>query len=329
MRPHILLLIAVVALTGLPAVPAGAHQLEATTVAALGLKPYGGRIVAIGEQVSADTFQHTYRVTYVSEGLKINGLLGLPVVQSATATGELRPWPGIVLAHGYYDPKTYFSGQGTQSTVEGLAGEGYVVLMPDYRGYGGSEGGMEAFVPGGEYDVINAVEALRALPFVDDDRIGLIGYSWGGGFAAKAAEALGDKLACLVNYYGQLGGLGLSQRDIQLYSAAGVQTMDAAERLFRERSPIPNANMIKCPVLLIHGAADRVVQLEQSQAFAQQLRAAGRSVELVVFPQEGHAFGDNYDNPGREKMLVFLRRQLQDRPWSGKWRAKWGRVRQF
>ncbi|HNW93138.1 MAG TPA: alpha/beta fold hydrolase, partial [bacterium] len=276
-------------------------------------------------EVSADTQQHTFVVRYQSDSLTITGLLGLPVNQSPRATSELRPWPGIVIAHGYYDPAHYYRGQGTKSTVEGLARRGYVVFMPDYRGYAESQNSQNPFTPGYEDDVINAVLALRALPYVDDERVGLVGYSWGGGLAVKAAMALGGRVRCFVDYYGQLGGVTPGRSELQLYVYAGATTQEEALALFKERSPLFHAEQMACPVLMIHGDNDQVVKIEQSQALLRTLQAANRTAELLTIPGAAHAFGDDYENPGKERMLQFLDQHLQDRDWSDKWQ-KLGRT---
>lgn len=297
------------------------ERLRPTFISSLAGRTYAASGLTIGEQVSADTRQHTYVVRYQSDGLTISGLLGLPASQSPHATGDTRPWPGIVIAHGYYDPQHYFRGQGTRSTVEGLARRGYVVLMTDYRGYAGSAGQPgDPFVPGVENDVINAALALRALPCVDDDRVGLVGYSWGGGLAVKAAMALGSRVRCLVDYYGQLGGVEPAGSELRLYVYAGVTTREEAEAIFRARSVLHNAGRLGCPALLIHGEDDRVVDIAQSRALLTALQAAGKPAELLALPGAAHAFGDNYENPGTERMLEFLQQHLQDRAWSGKWR---------
>ena len=301
------------------------ERLRPTFIASMAQRAYLTPTLAIGAPVSSDSRQHTFIVRYQSDSLTITGLLGLPAHQSPRATGDLRPWPGIVIAHGYYDPQHYFRGQGTQSTVEGLAQRGYVVFMPDYRGYAESQNRNDPFTPGYEHDVINAALALRALPYVDDERVGLVGYSWGGGLAVKAAMALGTRVRCLVDYNGQLGAVAPGRGELQLYAHAGATTQEEALELFKERSPLFHAARLQCPALLIHGAADRVVRLEQSEALLSSLRTAGKAAELMAIPGAEHAFGDAFANPGRERMLDFLEHNLQDRPWSGKWRKR-GRV---
>jgi len=301
---------------------ASAVQLQNTYISSLAARSYEPGEFTVGEQIDADTFQATYRISYQSDGLLITGLLALPVVQSPRATGDLRPWPGIVICHGYYNPRHYFSGQGTQSTAAGLAREGYVVLVPDYRGYGGSQGAHSVYTPGEEYDVLNALATLRSMPFVDNDRLGLIGYSWGGGFAVKAAEAAGADIACLVDFYGQLGGVTLGMRERQYFMQLGITESADAEELFQARSPLFHTERIDCPVLIIHGSRDPTVSPEQSRALYQRLRANEKDVELLMLPQEAHAFGDNYENPGRSRLLEFLKEHLGNRYWFAKWQKR-------
>ena len=136
----------------------------------------GGGLRLVRERVSTDAYTQ-HEVTDRSGDLTISGVLNVPNGRG--------PFPALVLAHGYIDPAVYVTGQGLVREQDHLARQGYVTLHVDYRNHAGSDDDPSADLRlrlGYTEDVINAVLALRRGPrFVDDDRIGLLGRSMGGG----------------------------------------------------------------------------------------------------------------------------------------------------
>jgi dipeptidyl aminopeptidase/acylaminoacyl peptidase len=74
------------------------------------------------------------------------------------------------------------------------------------------------------------------------------------------------------------------------YSDSLIGPLPAAEDVYRARSPLTRAADIKAPLLLLHGSADEVVPVAQSEALAQAMRANGQPVELHVYDGEGHGW---------------------------------------
>lgn len=267
-------------------------------------------IEVIGPAGRPGVFRAAYRV----EGQRVTGLLGLPAGDNAA--------PGVVVCHPYDDP--YRTGLHTDDTVEGLARAGFVAFAPDYRGWGGSEGdrGNETI------DVVAAVRALRAHPRVAGGPVGLVGFSFGGGLAARAAAI--EPVEALVLYYAQLGGIeeemryqialgqegrtdpAISGAVRNLYAECRNAGANDAEILyiFRRLSPLFEAHRIAAPVLIFHGAADRTVHPRQSTAMARALREAGRQVELKILDGLDHAFANSAENPTWDDLLTFLRAHL-------------------
>src|SRR5690606_35034004 len=97
-------------------------------------------------------------------------------------------WPVIVFNHGYIEPNIYRTGQRYVAYVDYLARNGYIVLAPDYRGHGFSEGepasghGSPAYT----IDVLNAISSLQRYEDADPERFGLWGHSMGGAVSLRA-----------------------------------------------------------------------------------------------------------------------------------------------
>jgi len=164
-------------------------------------------------------------IAYTSGGLRIQAYLYKP-------DGE-GPFPAVIYNHGsregYERASRPFEYIGRM-----LAGAGYVVLVPERRGYGSSDGATWSEEVGRDQgkrfverleretdDVIAARDYLRGLPFVDAKRIGVMGWSLGG-IVTMFAAARGDGFAAAVNQAG--GALSWNaNRSLQLALRAAAE----------------------------------------------------------------------------------------------------------
>ena len=178
-----------------------------------------------------------------------------------------------------------------------LATNGYLVLAVNPRGsstYG--EEFMTAVLDdwGGEdyLDLMAAVDAVAARPYVDETRLGVHGYSYGGFMSSwmvghttrfKAA-VVGAPCTDLLGMYGT-SDIGVSFGEVQW----GGALPEAFQKLV-DRSPITYAARVDTPVLLLHGESDARCPIAQSEAYFVQLKRLGRVVEMVRFPGCSHSF---------------------------------------
>jgi len=134
-------------------------------------------------------------VTYDSGGVTVSGVLLRPQGRG--------PFPGIVLNHGYIDPPFYAPGQGLAREQDWLARAGFVVLHTDYRGHAGSDPATPLDREtrlGYTRDAIHAVLALEREPYVDPDRMAMLGRSMGGGVTLNALVVYPDLVEAAVVY---------------------------------------------------------------------------------------------------------------------------------
>jgi dipeptidyl aminopeptidase/acylaminoacyl peptidase len=132
-----------------------------------------------------------------------------------------------------------------------------------------------------------AIDFLRRQPFVDSKRVALYGYSRGAIVASMVATR-DPRLAAVV--------LGAGAYDFFSWYPTPLPGIDANIRLetgasteaFRARSAIYPAEQIRAPVLLLHGAQDERIPVQQAEAFAEKLRASGVAVTLKIFPSARH-----------------------------------------
>lgn len=256
----------------------------------------------IVKDISDSSAIHVFSVRYPSDQFTVAALLVMPKNRPG-------PFPGIVVCHGFYPPDSYKQGLGTLDTAEALAAEGFAVLLPDYRGYPPSNGGHDYPYPGELVDVLNGFSSLAMHAKIDAGKMAVIGYSWGSGFAVSAAEILGKRVKALVNYYGNLGGYSLRRDEAVALINNGI-LLDDMHAIFKSRSPFHHIRRIHCPTLMFHGQIDTTVPIDQSVMLAKLLQNAGKPVELVSYPDLGHAFGDSHRNPSFPKLVAFLNKSL-------------------
>jgi dipeptidyl aminopeptidase/acylaminoacyl peptidase len=202
-----------------------------------------------------------------------------------------RPRPLFVSVHGgpYYAVGWRFTFE-----VQRLAARGLAVLTLNPRG---SSGRGDAFAAGnrGDWggadadDVEAVIAAARTQPGVDGARVVVAGVSYGG-FMAQWLLARGGR------YCGGVSENGISdfaalwrgdpeRRDFWELALGGPP---ASSPLYAERSPLGRADRVTAATLLIHAEDDENCPIAQSEAMQAALERAGRPVELVRLPGEGH-----------------------------------------
>lgn len=301
-----------------PSATAGAAPRSPGPVSlpALFHRSYDGHALALRRTVARTDAYTSYAVTYRSNGLRVSGLLDVPRGRG--------PFPAVVLAHGYIDPAVYSNGQGMRREQDWLARAGFVVLHTDYRNHAFSARDPSAerrLRLGYTVDVVNAVHALRRTDRVpvDDDRVGLVGRSMGGGVVYNVLVAQPGLVDAAVVYApvssrtqdnfdrwirDDPGRSGLSDYILRHYGEPR-----ANPRFWREVSPRTYFDRITEPVLIQHGTADETCPIRWSRASLRALRNAGVDARMYTYPGEGHAFAAGWPLSMR-RTTAFLRRYL-------------------
>jgi dipeptidyl aminopeptidase/acylaminoacyl peptidase len=152
----------------------------------------------------------------------------------------------------------------------------------------------------------HAAEWLKAQDFVDGDRLGVYGGSYGGFATLSCVTRLPEYWAAAVDIVGP-GNLLTFVRAVPpqwlRFMAAWVGDPDTEEEFLRERSPITYVDQTRAPLLVIQGANDPRVVKSESDQMVERLRELGREVEYVVFEDEGHGF-TRYTNEVRGYRLT-------------------------
>jgi dipeptidyl aminopeptidase/acylaminoacyl peptidase len=221
------------------------------------------------------------------DGLEIPGFLFRP---RDTST----PVPAIVYPHG--GPTDAYM-DAWDGHLQYFVDKGYAFLAVNFRGstgYGRDFERANHDVWGVEdtWDCLAAADYLRTLDWVDGDRLGIFGASYGSYMSLLAVtDDPEHRFRCAVAKYGDCDILTSWAQGDRL----GVQDLErmmghpATNRAaYRAGSPIHRIGRIEAPILIAHGERDERVSPKQSEELVAALRAAGKTFEYVTYPTEAH-----------------------------------------
>ena len=203
------------------------------------------------------------------------------------------PLPTIVLCHGGV------SGVTDRGRIRAckLAEDGFLVVMPSYRGEDGSDGLIE--IAGGEVDdVLACIDLLREISIVDPDRIILIGTSHGALIAALAAAKDPDLQAVvcaygvmdIIRWWHYLNETNQYEEDEITRRIYGDGPDDRPEN-FNIRQAIRYACDMQPPTFIIQGETDTIVPPEQAEALVDAFESCEKSnYTYTEYPGVGHGF---------------------------------------
>jgi dipeptidyl aminopeptidase/acylaminoacyl peptidase len=228
------------------------------------------------------------------DGLEIPAIYYKP--HSTSAQNKI---PALVWVHGGPGGQ---SRVGYRALIQYLVNHGYALLAVNNRGssgYGRTFYQMDDLNHGDRdlKDCIWGKNWLQSQDYIDADKIGIIGGSYGGYMVMAALAFAPEEFDVGVNIFGVTNWLRTlksippyweSFREA-LYKELGDPYSDDSLRLY-EISPLFHAENVTKPLLVLQGANDpRVLQIE-SDEIVEAVRKNGVPVEYLVFPDEGHGF---------------------------------------
>jgi dipeptidyl aminopeptidase/acylaminoacyl peptidase len=258
--------------------------------------------VQLGRQ---ETVEYTAR-----DGWRMEGVLIHP---AGAPQGGARP-PLAILPHGGPEGVSY-DGWSTNALypAQVLAGAGYAVFMPNYRGSGGRgvafSKGDHRDLGGREFDdVLDGISHLHATGAADSARVGISGTSYGGYFSAWAGTRHSERFRLAMPFAGIANWMSFTgTTDIPVEMAVVHWDLWPYEHplLMWERSPTAHIQNANTPMIIGHGLADERVHPEQMIQLHQALRLKGVPSELILYPREPHGLLE------RQHQLDYMRRILQ------------------
>lgn len=240
---------------------------------------------------------------------------------------ELNAW--MIKPHNFDKTKQYpvfitiYGGPGYQTVEDSwggsnyfwhqhLAQKGYIVVSVDMRGSGsrGTEFKKITYKQLGKYETIDLIETAKymaGLDYVNEDRIGVQGWSYGGYMSSLAI----------------LKGAGIFKAAIavapvtnwryydSIYTERYMQTPQVNSSGYDDNSPINHVEKLKGSYLLIHGTADDNVHFQNTAEMISALVKADKQFDLFIYPDKNHSiYGGNTRYHLYNKMTNFLLNNL-------------------
>ncbi len=281
---------------------------------------YPGSELVVEEVLAPGVNYDRSIVSYQSEGNKILALLTVPQGE-APESG----WPVIVFNHGYIPPEIYRTTERYIAYVDGFARNGYMVLRPDYRGHGFSEGESRGAYGTPDYtiDVLNAVASVKRHPAADPDRMGMWGHSMGGHITLRNMVTTDDIKAGVIwagvvaSYPDLINNWHRSDRyPIPTSVSQGARrwrtafqeaygTPEESPDFWASISPISYVSDLSGPIQLHHGTADESVPAEFSAQLEAAIEAVDGDVEYYVYEGDNHNLSVNFGTAMARSIAFF------------------------
>lgn len=250
------------------------------------------------------------------DGMEIPSLLYKP---KGLKAGE--KVPALLFIHGGPGGQTRLN---YSPIIQHLVNHGYAILAVNNRGSSGY--GKTFFAADdrkhGDEDLRDCVESkkfLATLPYIDMDKVGIMGGSYGGYMTMAALAFTPEEFKVGVNLFGVTNWIR-TLKSIPPWWEAGrkglyVELGDpftADSVALYNKSPLFHTDKITKPFIVLQGSNDpRVLQIESDEIVA-NARKNGVPVEYVIFPDEGHGFVKKENNiKASEEILKFVDKYLK------------------
>ena len=268
----------------------------------------GARLATINENKIAELAD--YHLSPM-EFLTVKSRDGVQLNASIIKPPDFHPqtkYPVLVYTYGGPHAQVVRNGWGGANFLwhQLMAQKGYIIFSLDNRGSGGRGHAFETplhFRMGAHElsDQRDGVQYLKALSYVDSNRIGVWGWSYGGYMTLHAMfEAGGDFKA------GFAGGPVTDWRYYDtIYTERYLGLPQKNEKGYQDSSPVKYASQLKGKLLIAHGTGDDNVHFANTLAVINDLIEAGKYVEVLAFPGRGHGVSDP---PARR---VLMQRVMQ------------------
>ena len=218
------------------------------------------------------------------EGIPLEGIATFPAGYT-----EGRRYKFLVLPHGGPEANDLL---GMDAFARIVAGLGYVVLEPEYRGSTGYGADFlnaiyQHFGDRAYRDVDSATDFAIAQGWADPEKLAIFGWS-AGGFMTSWMVTQTHR------YKAAIEGAGITDwapflwtSDIQQFDYDG-RWPEKDPEAFQQFSAVAHASAVTTPILILHGAADLRVPAFQGREFFEVLKANGKIARMVSYPGSGH-----------------------------------------
>lgn len=248
-----------------------------------------------------------------SDGVKVNGYITYPA-----GVPETQNVPLVTLVHGGPMARDYWS---FDREVQLLASQGYAVLRVNFRGSVGYGSDFEAGSQlqwGGrvQQDIIDGTKWVIQQGGIEQDKVCIMGGSFGGYSALQSATMAPDLFQCVVGIAGVYDiQMMFDEGDIprRRWGQAFLENQHGTDaELMKQYSPVHNVHKLAAPVLIAHGEKDVRVPIEHAEALREAMEKHDKVYEWYVKDTEAHGFyGEQNRSEFYQKVSAFLAKHLK------------------
>lgn len=255
-----------------------------------------GNIEAVEKRRTKKYNFATKEIRFMSDGKNISGMMNMPIGRATTRVAHT---PVVIMIRGYASAKQssdgYYPGYGTWKVADELAKQGYATISLDFLGYGNSDSDSTDVLEARFHkviEVLDLIQSVKQLPWVDKNKIGIWAHSNGGQIALSVLEITGEKYPTV-----------LWAPMTQPFPQSIIETADPGEEkekavafvnLFNKyydsrRYAFENYyEWISAPILIQQGTADTQVKVEWQQSLQSRLKEFGKKSELIIYSGADH-----------------------------------------
>ena len=246
-------------------------------------------------------------ITFESNGKKISGMMNLPVGY------ENKKSPAIIMIRGFADSEGYFIGSGSWKVADELTRNGFVTVSLDFLGFGLSDGESKDILEARfekPMGVLDLIESVKKLDFVDPDKIGIWAHSNGGQIAISVLEVTGKNYPTVLwaPMTNPFPNSVLDTMDENSESGKIVKTrIDEFEKEYDSKLySIDNFyDWIGAPILIHQGTADVWCKVEWQKDLQNKLKGMGKEVILDIRIGNDHNLKQDWDKVTEQDIRFF------------------------
>ncbi len=249
-----------------------------------------------------------------------------------TKNGDFNAW--MIKPADFNPNKTYplfmyqYSGPGSQSVsnrwggsndywYQMLAQQGYIIACVDGRGTGlkGAAFKKVTYKELGKYEIEDQIEAakeLGKLDYIDQNNIGIWGWSFGGYMSSLAITKGADTFKMAI----AIAPVTSWRFYDTVYTERYMQTPQENASGYDDNSPINFTDLLKGKYLLVHGSGDDNVHYQNTMRMIESLVGSGKQFDMFAYPDKNHGIYGRYNGKGNvrlnlyKKMTTFIHQNL-------------------
>ena len=234
----------------------------------------------------------TREIKFISDNKGISGVLNYYPEKSSLS-------PVIIMIRGYAEREGYYPGSGTWRVADRLAEAGYATISLDFLGYGNSELESTDMLEARFHkvvEVLDLIESVKNLPWIDKNRVGIWAHSNGGQIALSVLEITGAKYPTILWAPMTMAFPESVLSTIDEGSPVKEAIIEFEKHYDARRYAFENYyDWIRSPILIQQGTADDQVKVDWQRKVVEELAGKGKAAELIIYNGADHNLKNSWE----------------------------------